>query len=155
MNQILAIDLADETFGLPVEDVTAVFRIERLTPVPLAAPEIAGLYNLRGKIIPVVSLRRTFDPDAPVTSLPSIAVGVHHDNEKYAILVDAVGGVEAFDDADRIAPPANGEPRRDGLTKALFARGDRLIAVLSVARLLARPRPLEAPAAAPSPSIGN
>ena len=43
-------------FGLPISRVQDVFKPEGLTRVPLAAPEIAGLLNLRGRIVTVLDL---------------------------------------------------------------------------------------------------
>ena len=40
-------------FGLPILRVQDVFAPERLTRVPLAPPEVAGVLNLRGRIVTV------------------------------------------------------------------------------------------------------
>ena len=45
-------------FGLPILRVQDVFAPERITRVPLAAPEIAGVLNLRGRIVTLIDLRR-------------------------------------------------------------------------------------------------
>jgi purine-binding chemotaxis protein CheW len=56
--------IGGQLFGLPIERVQDVFMPERLTRVPLAATEIAGLLNLRGRIVTVVDMRRRLDFDA-------------------------------------------------------------------------------------------
>ena len=50
-----------QLFGLPISRVQDVFKPEGLTRVPLAADEIAGLLNLRGRIVTVIDLRRRLD----------------------------------------------------------------------------------------------
>src|SRR5216683_7712112 len=53
--------IGGQLFGLPISRVQDVFMPERLTRVPLAASEIAGLLNLRGRIVTVVDMRRRLD----------------------------------------------------------------------------------------------
>ena len=50
--------IGGQLFGLPVARVQDVFVPERMTPVPLAAAEIAGLINLRGRIVTMLEMRR-------------------------------------------------------------------------------------------------
>ena len=50
--------IGGQLFGLPISRVQDVFVPERLTRVPLAGPDIAGLLNLRGRIVTVIDMRR-------------------------------------------------------------------------------------------------
>ena len=50
--------VSGEIFGLPVENTHTIFRIASITCVPLSHGDIAGLVNLRGKIVTAVSLRK-------------------------------------------------------------------------------------------------
>ncbi len=52
--------IGGQLFGLPIVRVQDVFVPERLTRVPLAPPEIAGVLNLRGRIVTLIDLRRRF-----------------------------------------------------------------------------------------------
>ncbi|MGH6664506.1 MAG: chemotaxis protein CheW, partial [Pseudolabrys sp.] len=52
--------IGGQLFGLPIVRVQDVFIPERLTRVPLAPPEIAGILNLRGRIVTLIDLRRRF-----------------------------------------------------------------------------------------------
>ena len=54
-----------QLFGLPILRVQDVFKPERVTRVPLAPPEIAGVLNLRGRIVTLVDLRRRLDLPPP------------------------------------------------------------------------------------------
>ena len=47
-----------QLFGLPIGRVQDVFLPDRLARVPLAPPEIAGLINLRGRIVTAIDMRR-------------------------------------------------------------------------------------------------
>ena len=65
-----------QLFGLPISRVQDVFAPDRLTRVPLAPPEIAGLLNLRGRIVTAIDLRRRLGLDAPAGDAPRMAIGV-------------------------------------------------------------------------------
>src|ERR1700743_693910 len=49
--------IGGQLFGLPISRVQDVFMPERLTRVPLSSSEIAGVLNLRGRIVTVVDMR--------------------------------------------------------------------------------------------------
>lgn len=49
--------IGGQLFGLPISRVQDVFMPERLTRVPLSSGEIAGVLNLRGRIVTVVDMR--------------------------------------------------------------------------------------------------
>ena len=49
--------IGGQLFGLPISRVQDVFMPERLTRVPLASTEIAGVLNLRGRIVTVIDMR--------------------------------------------------------------------------------------------------
>ena len=54
---LLTVMAGAETFGLPISHIQTIFHIGAITPVPLGPPSILGLVNLRGSIIPALSLR--------------------------------------------------------------------------------------------------
>jgi chemotaxis signal transduction protein len=83
----------DEMFGLPVESVQTIFRIEGVTPVPLGPAEVEGLVNLRGRIVTAVSLKRRLSKAALDSTRGTLAIGIEHDGENFALIVDDVGDV--------------------------------------------------------------
>ena len=93
------------TFGLPVEAIHTVFEMVALTAVPLAPGPILGLVNLRGKIVTAVSLRRRLSGDPKAAEPSSLAVGVDHRGESFALVVDAVGDVLMLDRGTQIDIP--------------------------------------------------
>ncbi len=95
---------AGRTFGLPVEAIQTVFEMVALTPVPLAPFEVLGLVNLRGKIVTAVSLHRRLDPTV-ASEASTLAIGMEHRGESFALVVDEVGDVIMLDPSTRIATP--------------------------------------------------
>ena len=104
-----SIKVADDTFGLPVTRVQTIFRIGSVTKAPGGPPDIVGLVNLRGKIVTAVSLRRRLGlaPSGGGQASPagSLAIGIEHRNEAFALLVDEVGDVLTLNAETAIAPP--------------------------------------------------
>jgi purine-binding chemotaxis protein CheW len=127
-----------QTFGLPVDCVKTVFHVDALTPVPLAAREIAGLANLRGRIVTVLHLDRCLrldDDDRPTTTL---AVGIEHHGERYALLIDDTGDVVTCDDGDQIACPPHVGALLADVTNACYRVGGGFLPILDVDALVKR-----------------
>ncbi len=83
--QVVGFRIGRETFGLPISIVREIVRVPEITSVPNAPDYIEGVINLRGRIIPVVDLRKrfgdkTFERDKKnrivVVELRSRAVGL-------------------------------------------------------------------------------
>lgn len=58
--QIVGFRIGRETFGVPISLVREIVRVPEITSVPNAPDYIEGVINLRGRIIPVVDLRKRF-----------------------------------------------------------------------------------------------
>jgi purine-binding chemotaxis protein CheW len=71
----LTFRLAAESYGIDILKVREIIRHVNITPVPEMPDYIRGVINLRGKIIPVMDLRRRFKiPQASDTELTCIVV---------------------------------------------------------------------------------
>jgi purine-binding chemotaxis protein CheW len=122
-----------ETFGLPVEAVQTIFRIDEVTPIPLGPEEILGLVNLRGKIVTAVSLRRRLrmKEERPVKGL--LAIGIEHRNESFALVVDEVGDVITLDPKSRIPLPPHLDTQSISLTNAVYRIETEILPILDMA----------------------
>ena len=85
--------IGGQLFGLPISRVQDVFMPERLTRVPLASSEIAGVLNLRGRIVTVVNMRARLGLPKADDGRPPMAVGVDLRGESYGLLIDHIGEV--------------------------------------------------------------
>ncbi|HAT88000.1 MAG TPA: chemotaxis protein CheW, partial [Rhizobiales bacterium] len=56
--QYVTIYICDQLFGLQISRVHDVFVPESMTRVPLSRPEVAGVLNLRGRIVTAIDMRR-------------------------------------------------------------------------------------------------
>ena len=62
--QVVGFRIGRETFGLPISIVREIVRVPEITSVPNAPDYIEGVINLRGRIIPIVDLRKRFGDKA-------------------------------------------------------------------------------------------
>src|ERR1700732_3810589 len=89
VTEYVTVMLDGQLFGLPISRVQDVFMPDRLTRVPLAPPEIAGVLNLRGRIVTAVDLRLRLGMAPRSDGRPPMAVGIGLKGEAYGVLVHA------------------------------------------------------------------
>lgn len=128
--------IGGQLFGLPIGRVLDVFAPEGLTRVPLADPEIAGVLNLRGRIVTAIDMRRRLDLPARGPGEPCMAIGIEQDGESYGLLVDQVGEVLRVPASRLDSVPANLDPSWARLAAGVHRLENRLMVVLDVDRSL-------------------
>jgi purine-binding chemotaxis protein CheW len=134
--EFVTVLIADQLFGLPISRVHDVFMVDRLTRVPLAPPEIAGILNLRGRVVTMIDMRRRLDLPAREEGRGNMAVGIEHRGESYGLLIDSVGEVLKISAANRDPNPVNLDPRWARVAEGVVRLEDRLMVVLDVERVL-------------------
>ncbi|HTS40512.1 MAG TPA: chemotaxis protein CheW [Stellaceae bacterium] len=133
--EYVTVTLDDQLFGLPISRVQDVFVPDRLTRVPLAPPQIAGVLNLRGRIVTAIDMRCRLGLPARQDKVPAIAVGIELKGESYGLLVDAVGEVMKLAKDLCEAKPANIDARLAEVTAGVYRLDGQLLVVLDVDRI--------------------
>ncbi len=128
--------IGGQLFGLPISRVQDVFMPERLTRVPLSSGEIAGVLNLRGRIVTVVDMRARLGLPRNDDGKPPMAVGVDLRGESYGLLIDQIGEVLKLADEGREENPVNLDPRMAKLAGGVHRLDGQLMVVLDVDRVL-------------------
>ncbi|RJF87890.1 chemotaxis protein CheW [Oleomonas cavernae] len=134
--QFVTMTVDGQQFGLPILDVHDIVVPEKITRVPLAAREVAGLINLRGKIVTAIDMREVLRlPPGPVGA-KRVGVTVSHRGETYTLLVDAVGEViEPSGDAFEANPPTL-DARWRHLADGVYRLEHGLLIVLKIDRIM-------------------
>ena len=127
---------AGQLFGLPIERVQEVFRPTRITRVPLAGAQIAGVLNLRGRIVTAIDMRRRLELDARDEGEALMAIGIESGNELFGLLVDALGEVLKVADSEREPNPVNLDRKLARVSAGVFRLDGQLMVVLDVDRVL-------------------
>jgi purine-binding chemotaxis protein CheW len=134
--------IGDQILGLPIGRVHDVFITNRITLVPRAPSEIIGLLNLRGRIVTAICLRRRLGRQATLRQdregkTELVAVGIDHQGEAYALIVDAVGEVMRLDQSTFEPTPVHLDRGWAALATGVHRLEDRLLVVLDVNAILA------------------
>jgi purine-binding chemotaxis protein CheW len=138
--QLVTFGLGEEEFAVDILSVREINRMMSLTRVPQSPAEVEGVINLRGKIIPVVDLRKRFGLAQAAHSEQSRIVVVEVHGRVIGFIVDRVSEVLRI--SSRIVEPA---PAMACSVESDFIAGvgkleDRLLILLDLARLFDAPR---------------
>ena len=128
--------IGGQLFGLPISRVQDVFMPERLTRVPLSSVEIAGVLNLRGRIVTVIDMRARLGLARADDGKPPMAVGVDLRGESYGLLIDQIGEVLRLPEESREENPVILDPRMAKLAGGVHRLDGQLMVILDVDRVL-------------------
>ena len=128
--------IGGQLFGMPISRVRNVFILDRTTRVPLAAPEVAGLLNLRGRIVTAIDMRRRLDLPARDDGSARMAIEIECRGEFYGLLIDAIGEVLKLLATSREDNPANLDARLARVAAGVHRLDGKLMVVLDVERVL-------------------
>ncbi len=104
--QIVGFRVGRETFGLPISLVHEIVRPPEITNVPRAPEHVEGVMNLRGRIVPVIDLRRRFGTAVLENSRKNRVLVVEVEGRAVGLVVDSASEVLKINDA-QIEPPPN------------------------------------------------
>jgi len=136
--QLVGFRVGRETFGVPIGMVREIVRVPEITAVPNAAEFIEGVINLRGKIVPVVDLRKRFKDATPESGRKTRILVAEVEGQSVGLIVNSASEVWKI-------PPAEVEVPRN-----VFSEGElsyisgvgklagRLILILDLTKVLQR-----------------
>src|SRR5271168_3061963 len=121
-------------FGIDVLKVQEIIRYQQMTRVPLAAPAIRGLINLRGQIVTGIDLRsRLGMKDRPADQLP-VNVVVQTSDGAVSLLVDEIGDVLEVSEKLFERPPETLRGMARELIRGAYKLKDALLLILDTER---------------------
>jgi purine-binding chemotaxis protein CheW len=137
--QVVGFRIGNETFGVRIGSVREIVRVPEITAVPSAPETIEGVINLRGKIIPVMDLRKRFGQSEIHPDKKNRILVVELENKLVGLIVNAASEVLKIAPSE-IEPPGNvfAEGESSYVTGVGKLKG-RLIILLDIAKLLHRP----------------
>jgi purine-binding chemotaxis protein CheW len=136
MTDYVTFTTAGQLFGLPIEHVQDVFTPANMTRVPLAGPEIAGVLNLRGRIVTVIDLANRLQLVTLKEAAAPMVIGIERGAESFGILVDRVGEVLSLADRDREPAPNNLDRTLGATASGVFRLDEKILVALDAARML-------------------
>ncbi|GLQ16189.1 chemotaxis protein CheW [Maritalea porphyrae] len=139
MIQLVTLRIGGQLFAINLELVDDVFKPEQFTPIPSVRPEIAGILNLRGRIIVAINtdLLLGLPPvDAPIVGRQM--VNIKYLNESYGLLADSVGDVVAFCATEIKPNPINLDGNLAIYSQGILRLNGELMTVLMADKIIAQ-----------------
>jgi purine-binding chemotaxis protein CheW len=136
--QLVGFRIGRETFGLPIALVREIVRVPEITSVPNAPDYIEGVINLRGRIIPVVDLRKRFGEKITEPNKRNRIVVVELDGRRVGLIVNSASEVLKIAPSEIEAPH---EVFQEGELNYITGVGKlkgRLVILLDLNRILQR-----------------
>ena len=135
-DQLVTMIVDDQLFGIPILQVQDIVEASKITPVPLAPSAIAGVLNLRGRIVTVIDLRKLLGNHEEVPWDSQMGVTVEYKGDLYTLLVDAIGDVRTLPKRDFDTSPSTMEDNVRQLCSGIYRLRGNLLVVLDVSRIL-------------------
>jgi len=127
----------DALCGLNASSVQEVIRVGAITTAPHAPPDVAGIINLRGRIVTIVDAGMKLGYGQTAPGQDTRVFIVEDRNEFLGLLVDRVGEVVEVESGAEEPMPANMRPAQARYFKGVNRVGGRVIALLDSGEMLA------------------
>ncbi|MCS7466023.1 chemotaxis protein CheW [Stieleria sp. ICT_E10.1] len=122
-------------YGIEVQNVQEVVRVQPTTRVPLAPQVVRGLMNLRGHIVSMLSLRNVLGLPARASDRHEMSVIIRSSDGPVGLLVDEIGDVMRVDQADHESVPGTLHRRQRPFLRCAYKLEQRLLLILDVDRV--------------------
>lgn len=132
--QYVEFGIENEQYAIRIQDIHEIIKMQEITQIPNVKEFVKGVINLRGKIVPVLSLRSLFHVGEREYTKSTRIVVVNHREDTVGIIVDRVSKVTTFSDIQ--TPP----DRVGGIDGNFFVgigfSGDGLVGILKLDEVL-------------------
>ena len=135
--QLVSFKLAAEEYGVEVLKVREIIRVPTITKMPNAPQHVEGVINLRGKVIPIISMRRRFNLKEIENSSHTRIIIMVVCGTLTGFIVDAVSEVIRFPSSEIQPPPSmvlSGGIGQELIT-GVFNHAERLLIILDIDRM--------------------
>lgn len=134
--QIVVFGIGRESFGVPIDVVQEIVRVPEVTAVPDAPGFLEGVINLRGRIVPVVDLRRRLNLARAGRTRSSRVLITENGGSTVGLLVDSVSEVLKLQPDAVEAPPEMISAIGIEYITGVARTGERLIIFLDLKKVL-------------------
>lgn len=134
--QLVTFSIGDEEFGVDILKVQEIIRTMEITKVPRAPEFVEGVINLRGKVIPIIDLRRRFGLSSKAHDKHTRIIVIEINNMIVGFVVDSVSEVLRIPASTVEPPPPVVAGMESEYISGVGKLQDRLLILLDLDRLL-------------------
>lgn len=134
--QIILFELGNSLYGIPIEKVSEIIKIEEIAVLPKAPQYIEGVLNLRGNVVPIIDLRKRFGMPQVERTKKSKIIVLLVGKRLFGVIVDTVHEVLALskDNIEPSLPTASG--LKADFIDSIGKHGDKLIIILDITKIV-------------------
>lgn len=137
----LTFTLDGEVYGIGILSVREIIGMMPVTRLPGAASDVLGVINLRGRVLPVVSLRSRFGMPQGEAHPHNVTIIIEDGSTRLGIAVDRVNEVVKFGPENLEPPPAVGLTVNAGFVKAIGKNNGKVTILLDAAHVVTAMNP--------------
>lgn len=134
--QFLTFTLAGQLFGVPVLEVNDVIGAQKMTCAPLAPPAVAGVMNLRGRIVTAIDMRCCLKQEPREDEKNHMGIVVEREGELYSLMIDKVGDVLTLSKDTFETSPTTLDPEWRAVSNGIHKLEDEILVLIDIERLL-------------------
>lgn len=138
-HQVVGFRIGNETYGVRIASVREIVRVPEITIVPNAPDVIEGVINLRGKIIPVMDLRKRFGSPAVQPDKKNRILVVELDNKLLGLIVSSASEVLKIPSSEIESPGSVFAEGESSYVTGVGKLKGRLVILLDISKLLRQP----------------
>lgn len=135
-NNFMTFRCGEEYYGIEICYVVEILTVQKITEVPETEHYIKGLINMRGKIVPVIDVRRRFGKEELEYNDRTCIIVIHVRDQLIGLIVDTIAEVVNIEKGE-VAPPPHLENGRAGdYVMGIGKVGDEVKLLLDPEKLL-------------------
>lgn len=135
--EMLSFNVGDATYAIEIKYIKEIIEVEQITLVPKIPSHIKGVINLRGKVVPVISIRKRFEiEEIPFDSRTCIIVLEFEDGEQVGIIVDRVQEVVDVRSSDISQTPDSKNVNANRYIKSIVHFENNVILLIDCNKLI-------------------
>ncbi len=135
--EMLSFNIGDAIYAIEIKYIKEIIEVEQITLVPKIPDHIKGVINLRGKVVPVISVRKCFDiEEIPYDGRTCIIVLEFEDGEQVGIIVDRVQEVVNVKSADLSKTPDSKNVNANRYIRSIVHTENNIVLLIDCNKLI-------------------
>lgn len=131
--QYIVIKLGGEQYGIDISYVDNIVRMQKITRVPKVQPYFPGIINLRGEVVPVMSIRKKMGlPADEVTNATRIIILKIEEQGSLGIIVDEVKEVVNLGEGEIERVAHDSKDEKSNFINGIGKHGDELVSLFDI-----------------------
>ncbi len=131
--QYIVVGIGDEKYGIDISYIDNIVRMQKITRVPKAPSHYMGVINLRGMVVPVMSIRRKMGlSDDVINNATRIIILKLEEQGLVGVLVDEVNEVIALGESEIDRNVKNSKKSDSSFINGIGKNGDGLVSIFEI-----------------------